>query len=115
MRDLPDWALMLDAMAGFDMRDPRSFDAPAVPLSRALDPPPRLRRVAFSADLGGITPVDPEVATMCGKAAACVTDAWYCVDEAVSDLSGALDVFTVLRAELYAAERAPCGRSSSPS
>jgi amidase len=63
--------------------------------------------VAFSANLGGITPVDPEVAAVCAKAAAQITELGVAVDEAAPDLSGAVDVFTVLRAELYAAERAP--------
>jgi amidase len=106
-RDVADLALMLDAMAGFDRRDPRSFDAPAIPFGSALDRPLRLSRVAFSANLGGITPVDPEVAAVCAKAAAQITELGVAVDEAAPDLSGAVDVFTVLRAELYAAERAP--------
>ena len=106
-RDVADLALMLDAMAGFDRRDPRSFDAPAISFTSALERPPRLSTVAFSADLGGITPVDAEVATVCAKAAARVRELGVAVDEEAPDLSGALDVFTVLRAELYAAERAP--------
>ncbi len=106
-RDVPDLALMLDAMAGFDVRDPRSFDAPAIPFTRALETPPHRRRIAFSANLGGITPVDPEVVAVCTKAAARIEELGVAVDEAAPDLAGALDVFTVLRAELYTAERAP--------
>lgn len=106
-RDVADLALMLDAMVGFDARDPRTYDPPGVSFTRALEAPPRLRRAAFSPDLGGITPVDPEVAAVCAEAVARIPELGVTVDEAAPNLAGALDVFTVLRAELYAAEHEP--------
>ena len=57
-RDVRDAALFLDVLAGFDPRDPLSYDAPAVPYAEAVERPIVLRRVAYSPDLGGITPVD---------------------------------------------------------
>ena len=106
-RDVRDCALMLDAMTGFDRRDPLSFDAPAVPFSVAVDRPPTLARVAFSKDLGGATPVEPEVAAVCERAARGFERLGVEVIEASPNLSAAVDTFTVLRAELYAANTAP--------
>ena len=106
-RDVRDCALMLDAMVGFDRRDPLAVDAPAVPFRVAVERPPRLGRVAFSPDLGGITPVDPEIARICERAARGFEELGVEVVEAAPDLAAAVDTFTVLRAELYAANMAP--------
>jgi amidase len=102
-RDVRDVALFLDALAGLDRRDPRSFPAPPLPYVESVERPPSLRRVAFSADLGGITPVDPEVAAICRRAAEQLAGAGVAVEEASPDLSTALEVFTVLRAAGFAA------------
>jgi amidase len=106
-RDVRDCALMLDAMAGFDRRDPSSFEGPAVPFGVAVERPPALRRVAFSSDLGGITPVDAEVAAVCERAARAFEAVGVEVVEASPDLAAAVETFTVLRAELFAANMAP--------
>jgi amidase len=102
-RDVRDVALFLDALAGLDKRDPRSFPAPPLPYAESVERPPALRRVAFSADLGGITPVDPEVVAICRSAAERLAGAGVAVEEASPDLSTALEVFTVLRAAGFAA------------
>lgn len=106
-RDVRDVALLLDAMAGFDPRDPLSFDAPSVPYAVAVERPPRLRRVAFTPDLGGLTPVDPQVAAACRTAAERLAGLGVAVEEASPDLGTAIEVFTVLRAAQYAAGMAP--------
>ena len=106
-RDVRDCALMLDAMAGHDRRDPLSVDAPAVPFSVAVERPPALKRVAFSPDLGGITPVEAEVAALCERAARRFEALGVEVVDASPDLAAAVDTFTVLRAELFAANMAP--------
>ena len=85
-RDVRDAALFLDVLAGFDPRDPLSYDAPAVPYAEAVERPTALRRVAFSPDLGGITPVDPEVAAICRRAAARFGELGAVVEEAAPDL-----------------------------
>jgi amidase len=102
-RDVRDAALFLDALAGLDRRDPRSFPAPPLPYAESVERPPALRRVAFSPDLGGIIPVDPEVAAICRRAAERLAAAGVVVEEASPDLSTAREVFSVLRAAGFAA------------
>jgi amidase len=102
-RDVRDAALFLDALAGLDRRDPRSFPAPPLPYAESVERPPALRRVAFSPDLGGIVPVDPEVAAICRRAAERFAAAGVAVEEASPDLSTAREVFGVLRAAGFAA------------
>lgn len=106
-RDVRDCALLLDAMAGLEPGDPLSFDPPGRPYSETVDMAPRLGRVAFSPDLGGITPVDSEVAAICAGAARRFADLGAEVEEACPDFSAAVEVFTVLRASRMAAARAP--------
>lgn len=106
-RDVRDCALLMDAMAGFEPGDPLSFDAPARPYVETTEETPRLGRVAFSADLGGITPVDAEVAEICRAAARRLADLGAEVEETCPDLSASVDIFTVLRASRFAAARAP--------
>jgi amidase len=106
-RDVRDLALLLDAMSGHEPLDPLSFEAPPVPFVEAVERPPRLRRVTFSADLGGITPVEREVAAICRAAALRLAGLGAEVEEAAPDLSTAVEVFTVLRAARLAAAAAP--------
>ena len=58
---------------------------------------PRPSRVAFSPDLG-LTPVDPEIAAICEKSARRFGEIGVAVEAAAPDLSGAPEVFQVLRA-----------------
>jgi amidase len=106
-RDVRDLALMLEAMAGHEPGDPLSFDAPSVPFTEAVGRQPHLKRVAFSPDLGGITPVDGEVAAICRHAALRLASAGVEVEEDTPDLSSAEAVFTILRAARFAATRGP--------
>ena len=98
-RDVRDAALLLDAQAGLDPRDPLSFDAPEEPFAAAVERPVPPRRVAFTADLGGITPVDAEVAAICRAATRRFAELGAEVVEACPDLSAATEAFTILRAE----------------
>ncbi|MCS7267098.1 MAG: amidase family protein [Geminicoccaceae bacterium] len=107
-RDVRDLALMLDAQAGFDPRDPLTFDPPAEPFVLAVAREPDLRRVAFSTDLGGITPVDPEIARICRRAAERFAElGCEVVFDACPDLSAAEEVFRVLRAAHFVTTRGP--------
>ena len=104
-RTVADAALMLDAMCGRHKGDPLSLDAPAVPFSRAAAEAAAPARVGFSADLGGIVPVDPEVAALCARAARDFADLGAAVDETCPDFAGAKDAFHVLRAHAFAMRR----------
>ena len=78
-----------------------------MPYAEAVERPIVLRRVAYSPDLGGITPVDREVADICRRAAAGFGELGAVVEEAAPDLASAGEVFTTLRAAQYAAGMAP--------
>ena len=106
-RDVRDLALMLDAMAGLDARDPLSYDRPETAYATTVERRPRLGRVAFTPDLGGITPVDPRSPPICRQAAGQLAALGAEVDEAAPDLGNAVEVFTVLRAALFATNMAP--------
>ncbi|MDJ0822261.1 MAG: amidase family protein [Paracoccaceae bacterium] len=60
-RNVPDCALMLDAMAGFDPVWPISRPAPESPYLTTCLADPGAFRIAFSADLDGLGPVTPEM------------------------------------------------------
>ncbi len=97
-RTVEDTALMLDCMAGWDARDPISF--PAAPgeflnACRSAAPP---KRIAFSLDLGGIIPVDPEVRAVFEATCKTMEDMGVELVEACPDFSSAIDTFGVIRA-----------------
>ena len=100
-RNANDVAMLLDVMAGYDSRDPMSLDDPAESFEEAAiseNVPPR---IAFSPDLG-ITPVDPEVAELCERAASKFEELGAHVEKAQPDFSGLQDVFQVHRALSFA-------------
>jgi len=104
-RTVADAALMLDAMVGAHPADPLSLPAPDTSfLDAALRQTPP-RRIAFSPDLGGITPVDPEVASICRKAVDRMADDGVSVEETSIDFSGAAEIFRVLRALVFTERR----------
>lgn len=100
-RDVDDLALFLDAMCGFDPREPLSLAPPASSFRDAAAQRTPPARVAFSADLG-ITPVDPEVAAICRRAAEQFAAMGVPVDETHPGLDAAHEVFQVLRAHAFA-------------
>ena len=106
-RTVADTALMLDAMAGAHPADPISLAAPAEPFLHAVDNPTPPKRVAYSADLGGLTPVEAEVAEVCAAAAQRFSELGAVVEEACPDLRDARDIFHVLRANQFVGDLAP--------
>jgi len=104
-RNVEDIALLLDAMSGEHPADPLSL--PVLPesflsASRSGQGP---KRVAYSPDLG-ITPVDPEVASITRKAAERFAEAGAIVEQAHPDLREAHECFHVLRAFDFAVSKA---------
>lgn len=105
-RNVNDAAMLLDVMAGYDRRDPMSLDDPAESFEEAAiseNVPPRF---AFSPDLG-VTPVDPEVAEICERAALRFEELGARVEKAQPDFSGLQDVFQVHRALSFATSLGP--------
>lgn len=103
-RNVEDLALLLDAMAGENPRDPLSLPSPATPFLDAARSGARPARVAYSPDLG-ITPVDPQVAAITRAAAERLSREGVAVEEAHPDLSEAHECFQVLRALSFATSR----------
>ncbi len=105
-RTVADVALMLDAMAGIDPRDPRSF-APSGPShAEASGTPATSLRIAWAADLG-TTVVDPEIKAVCADAVAGFSGLGSIVEESCPDFAGAYDCFQTLRAAFFAGRAAP--------
>ena len=105
-RDIGDLALMLDAMARFDPRDPLSREPPARSFADAVAAPQPPRRVGFSADLGFL-PIDPEVRDIAAAAAQRFTELDAVVEEKSPDFRGAPEIFQTLRAVRFVASYAP--------
>lgn len=112
-RTVEDTALMLDAMAGRDDRDPISQPIPQPGFrARCLATPPP-KRIAYSLDLGGIIPVDPAVAQVFEEALKRLQDMGVELVETCPDFTHAIETFKVLRGlgfvnghrERYAAHR----------
>lgn len=104
-RTVADCALMLDAMTGQSPVDPMSLAKPAVSFVDAVAARRAPKRVAFSRDLGGITPVDPEVAAIVERAARRFEEIGCVVEEASPDFADLQMIFQTLRAMGMAASR----------
>jgi len=102
-RNVDDVALMLDAMAGWHIEDPMSLAAPAEGFRAATARRSLPARVALAPNLGGITPLDPEVRDAVIGAARRFADLGAAVEEACPDFSGAAEAFKTLRAVGFAA------------
>ncbi|SAL59256.1 amidase [Caballeronia arvi] len=105
-RTVADVALMLDAQAHFDARDPLSWPRPPVPFVEAVRHPRSPRRIGFTADLG-IGRVEAQVARICERAVLRFAEHGAAVDGECPDFSGGFEAFQTLRANLVAAVRGP--------
>jgi len=105
-RDIGDLALMLDAMARFDPRDPLSREPPAQSFLDVVAAPQAPRRVGFSADLGFL-PVDPEVRDIAAAAARRFSALGAVVEERSPDFRGSAEIFQTLRAVRFVTAYAP--------
>ncbi len=96
-RSVEDVALMLSAMAGPDARAPLSISEPGDSFHPLPERDFRGTRVAWSPDLGGL-PVERKVQEVFEKSGKVLGEIGCEVEEAAPDLSGADEVFKVLRA-----------------
>lgn len=106
-RDVRDLALFLDVLAGPDPRDPLSCPLPEGGYAASAMAAHLPAKVAFSLDLGGITPVDREVELVCRAAVERLRSAGIEVVEGAPDLKEATEVFTTLRGLLYVTANGP--------
>ncbi|MDQ0753365.1 amidase [Streptomyces africanus] len=97
-RTVQDVALTLSVLAGPDPRSPLALETPGSLFSGRLDGDVRGWRVAWSPDLGGSVPVDPEVRDVVRGAVQVFGELGCEVEEACPDLSGADEAFLVQRA-----------------
>jgi amidase len=97
-RTVADTALLLSVLAGPDSRSPIALETPGSRFAEPLESDPRGLRVAFSPDLGGAVPVEPEVAAATTAAALVFADLGARVTDASPDFAGADEVFRTLRA-----------------
>jgi amidase len=105
-RNVADLALMLDAMAAFDPRDPLSRPPPTARFLDAALEPRAPGRVGFSADLGFL-PVEPEVREIAAAAAHRLAERGVIVEDTGPDFRGAAEIFQTLRAVRFVTRYAP--------
>ena len=100
-RNVEDVALFLDAMSEEEPRDPFSLPKPKTSFLTTTQMRKRPLKVAFSPDLG-ITPVDPEIATICQQAAMKFKPMGAQVDFVSPDFTGVHSSYQTLRAHSFA-------------
>ncbi len=98
-RNVRDAALLLQAIAGYDARDPGSVAGPVPDFLAACESPPSGLRIAWSPSLG-YAQADPDVVDICARAARRLEEAG-CVVEEVERVF-ATDPEDIWTAEFYA-------------
>jgi len=101
-RTVLDTALFLDAMSGFDPRDPISIEAPADSFQSAVLRADQKVRVAWSEDLNGLAPVEANVIDPLKAALTALEKSGGTVEEACPDLPDLVDTYVTLRAMAWA-------------
>jgi Asp-tRNA(Asn)/Glu-tRNA(Gln) amidotransferase A subunit family amidase len=105
-RDVRDAALLLQAMAGYDPRDPHSAPVPVPDFVGACERDPRPLRIAWSPTYG-YAPADPEVVAIARSAAQAFAALGCAVDEVASPFGE--DAAELWTAEFYAGVAARLG------
>lgn len=101
-RSVRDCALFLDAMSGFDPRFPISYPGPATSFQSAVERADGKIRVAFSRDLGGLSPVDPDVEDHLRGVLSLLERGGAQVEETCPPLPGLERAYRVLRGMTWA-------------
>jgi amidase len=99
-RTVQDLALQMSAIAGPDPRAPLSIPEPGAIFAQPLARDFRGKRLAWSPNLGGL-PVEPGVTAALEAQRHVFEDLGMIVEEAQPDLSGATEIFEVLRGYYY--------------
>ncbi|MEM7546379.1 MAG: amidase family protein [Pseudomonadota bacterium] len=102
-RTAEDCALLLDAMAGLDPRQPLTFDAPAVSfrdMVNCAEPP---GRIAYSPDLGGFGPVERDVRDLMDGAMKALERVGTKIEKTDPPTDELDETYLTLRAMLWAA------------
>lgn len=102
-RSVADVALLLSVMAGPDSRVPISLNEPGRLFREPLVRDWQNTRIAYSADLG-LFEIEPEIVAIVESAVKGFADFGITIDNACPDLSSAQEIFTTLRAWLFAAK-----------
>jgi amidase len=97
-RTCDDAALLLSVLAGPDPRSPIALSEPGSAFAAPLEGDVSGLRVAWSPDLGGKLPVDPDVREVQASAAKTFAELGATVVEDCPDLTGADEAFRTLRA-----------------
>lgn len=97
-RNVEDASFLLSVMAGPDNRSPLSIEEPGSNFLTPFNPSIKGMRIAWSADLGGLLPVDPIVKKNLEQQVKVFQDLGCEVEEACPNLLEADEVFQVLRA-----------------
>lgn len=97
-RTVEDIALMLSVMAGPDDRDPISYDVDTDAFLKAVSQPSiEGWRIAWTPDLDGLVPVDPEIAKVAEEATEAFRSLGATVETASPDFTGFADIALGLR------------------
>lgn len=100
-RTVADTALLLSVLAGPEPRSPIALDEPGARFAEPMDPDIAGLRVAWSPDLGGLVPVEAEVADVLAAAPGVLAELGAHVEPDCVDLPGADEVFRTMRAWLF--------------
>jgi amidase len=106
-RTIADTALMLSVMAGADDRSPISYDIdPRELLGATKGPDVKGWRIAWTADLGGLVPVDAEVRTIFERAVGVFRSAGARMETACPDMKDIPEIVRLTRAPMMVARHA---------
>ncbi|MGB0848304.1 MAG: amidase [Thiolinea sp.] len=96
-RDVEDTALFLDAMAGFDPREPITIEEPRTSFQDALKQERKNIRIAFSPDQNGFAPVEANIRQIMAQAMASLETSGITVDESCPELPDLYETYISLR------------------
>lgn len=102
-RDISDTALFLDAMAGYDPRQPLTIDAPAEPFQDAVRRADARVRIAWAPTLGGFAPVEAEIEQIMRAALEKAEKNGAIIEEVCPDLPELEPTYITLRALVWEA------------